>query len=40
MADQAYAFAYDVGLSTYEERMDRFLSSMEFYDKALSIGSR
>lgn len=39
MADQAYAFAYDVGLTTYEERMDRFLSSMEFYDRALAIGS-
>ena len=39
-ADQAYSYAYDVGLKSYEERLDRFLSAIEFYDRALTVGSR
>lgn len=39
LAEQAYAYAYDVGVTSYEDRRQHLFSSINMYDRALAVGS-
>ncbi|XP_039263561.2 tetratricopeptide repeat protein 22-like [Styela clava] len=39
LAEQAYAYAFDVGVMSYDDRKQHLLTAINMYDRALTVGS-
>ncbi|MGH0142817.1 UNVERIFIED_CONTAM: hypothetical protein FKN15_076651 [Acipenser sinensis] len=40
LAEQAYAHAYDVGLNTEQEHLEKLITAVKLYDKAIAYGGQ